>query len=150
MFIFTSLMALAATAVDDYMIVVTGHLFNGLFSRTTWLSGHQKSKTILDFNEARSDGIGVSRLPVLDCRTTFHPGFGGRDSPSILSDISENTSFWQLKRLVTLSTYRHYSNNCIYLSIYLSMGWQWHQLDHLQIICTSLQTDNHASTSSLI
>jgi len=26
------------------------------------------------------------------------------------------------------------------------MGWQWHQLDHMQIICTSLQTDNHAST----
>jgi len=29
------------------------------------------------------------------------------------------------------------------------MGWQWHQLDHMQIICTSLQTDNHASTSPL-
>jgi len=28
-------------------------------------------------------------------------------------------------------------------------GWQWHQLNHMQIICTSLQTDNHASTSSL-
>jgi len=27
------------------------------------------------------------------------------------------------------------------------MGWQWHQLDHMQIIYTSLQTDNHASTS---
>jgi len=27
------------------------------------------------------------------------------------------------------------------------MGWQWHQLDHMQIICISLQTDNHASTS---
>jgi len=29
------------------------------------------------------------------------------------------------------------------------MGWQWHQLDHVEIICTLLQTDNHASTSSL-
>jgi len=29
------------------------------------------------------------------------------------------------------------------------MGWQWHQLDHMQIICTSLQTDNHASTLPL-
>jgi len=28
------------------------------------------------------------------------------------------------------------------------MGRHWYQLDHLQIICTSLQTDNHASTSS--
>ena len=30
------------------------------------------------------------------------------------------------------------------------MRLQWHQLDHMQIICTSLQTDNHASISSLI
>jgi len=29
------------------------------------------------------------------------------------------------------------------------MGWQWHQLDHMQITCTLLQTDNHASTSPL-
>jgi len=29
------------------------------------------------------------------------------------------------------------------------MGWQWHQVDHLQIICTSLQTHNHASISPL-
>jgi len=29
------------------------------------------------------------------------------------------------------------------------MGWQWHQLDHMQIICTLIQTDNHASISSL-
>jgi len=26
------------------------------------------------------------------------------------------------------------------------MGWQWHQLDHMQIICTSLQTDNQTTT----
>jgi len=29
------------------------------------------------------------------------------------------------------------------------LEWQWHQLDHMQTICTSLQTDNHANTSSL-
>jgi len=28
-------------------------------------------------------------------------------------------------------------------------GWQWHRLDHMQTICTSLQTDNHTNTSSL-
>jgi len=27
------------------------------------------------------------------------------------------------------------------------MRWQWHQLDYMQIICTSLETDNHATTS---
>jgi len=31
-----------------------------------------------------------------------------------------------------------------------TMGWQWHQLDHMQIICTSPQTDNQASTSPVI
>jgi len=30
------------------------------------------------------------------------------------------------------------------------LEWQWHQLDHMQTICTSLQTDNHTNTSSLI
>jgi len=29
------------------------------------------------------------------------------------------------------------------------IGWQWHQLDHMQIIFTLLQTNNHASTSPL-
>ena len=29
-------------------------------------------------------------------------------------------------------------------------GWQWHQLDHMQTTCTSVQTDNHTSTSSVI
>ena len=30
-----------------------------------------------------------------------------------------------------------------------TMGWQWHQVDHMQIICTSLQSDNHANNSPL-
>jgi len=30
------------------------------------------------------------------------------------------------------------------------MGWQWQQLDHMQIICTLLQTGNYTSTLSLI
>ena len=29
------------------------------------------------------------------------------------------------------------------------MGWHWHQLDHIHMICNSRQTDNHASTSPL-
>jgi len=30
------------------------------------------------------------------------------------------------------------------------LGWQWHQLDHMQTICTSFQADNHTNTLSLI
>ena len=59
------------------------HPFNGLFSKTTWVSRHQKGKP-----------------------------------------------FWILLEQEM-------------------MGWQWHQLDHMQIICISLQTDYHASTSPL-
>jgi len=29
------------------------------------------------------------------------------------------------------------------------MGWQWHQLGRMQIICVSLQIDNHNSASLL-
>jgi len=29
------------------------------------------------------------------------------------------------------------------------MGWQWHRLDHMQIICISLPSNNHANTSPL-
>jgi len=37
---------------------------------------------------------------------------------------------------------------CIFMKQEM-MGWQWHQFCHMQITCTSLQTDNHANTSSL-
>ena len=33
------------------------HPFNGLFSRTTWVSQYQKGKTSLDLNEARDDEV---------------------------------------------------------------------------------------------
>ena len=33
------------------------HPFNGLFSRTTWVSRYQKPKISLDLNERRDDGV---------------------------------------------------------------------------------------------
>jgi len=68
------------------LILLLQHSFNGLLSRTTWVSQYQKCKTSLDLDEAR--GVGV-------------------------------------------------------------LGWHWHQLDHMQTICTLLLTDNHTNTSSL-
>jgi len=29
------------------------------------------------------------------------------------------------------------------------LGWQWHQLDRMQTICTTIQIDNHTNTSKL-
>jgi len=63
----------------DLSLLLLLHPFNGLCSRTTWVSQYQKGKTSLDLNEARDYGV------------------------------------W---------------------------GWQWHQLNHMQTICTALQTDN--------
>jgi len=34
--------------------------FNSLFSRTNLVSRYQKGRTILDFNEARDDGVAVA------------------------------------------------------------------------------------------
>ena len=62
------------------------HSFNGLFSRTAWVSHCQNGKTFLDCNEARDGGV---------------------------------------------------------------LWWHCHQTGHIQTVCTLLQTDNHASTSSL-
>ena len=53
---------------------------------SSWVSWYQKSKTSLNLNEARDNGI---------------------------------------------------------------LGWQWHRLDHMQTICTSIQTDNHTNTSTV-
>jgi len=79
--------------ITSNQLLLILHPFNGLFSRTTWVSQrttwvsqYQKGKTSVVLNEARYDGV---------------------------------------------------------------LGQQWHQLDHMQTICTSLQTDNHTNTSSL-
>jgi len=50
----------------------------------------------------------------------------------------------------TTSVSRHQKGKPLWILLEQKMmGWQRHQLDHTQIICTSLQTDNHASTSPL-
>ena len=67
---------------------------------------------------------------------------------------------------ISQTNYYHYYNNLVCVQDYLGrpipegytildsteaemMEWQWHQLDHMQVICTLLQTDNHVSNSSL-
>jgi len=71
---------------------------------------------------------GASRLSVLDCGTTFHSGFGGRDSPSILLD-----NLWKLISLATEApsnslTYRRSINYCIYLYMFYVKLWPSLQL----------------------
>ena len=43
--------------VPHTLLLLFDHPFNGLFSRTSWLSRQQKVKTRLDLNEARDSGV---------------------------------------------------------------------------------------------
>jgi len=79
------------------------------------------------------------RNPCTDCKSPNPPNraqlggniptyirFGGRDFPSMLLDDLWKHLIWQLKRLVTLLTYRRYINNYLqYLSIYVrAVVWE--------------------------
>jgi len=44
------------TVYEFTCVIQLRHPFNGLFSRTIWVSRYQKGKTSLDLNEARDDG----------------------------------------------------------------------------------------------
>jgi len=39
------------------LLLLLLHPFNGLFSRTTWVSRYKKGKPSLDLNEARDNGV---------------------------------------------------------------------------------------------
>jgi len=54
---FSIIFIIIIVAVIIYMNQTDRHPFNGLFSRTTQESRYQKGKIILDFNEARDDGM---------------------------------------------------------------------------------------------
>jgi len=86
--------------------------------------------------------------PVHLMNTDWAPG--GRQP----SDQANRLGLW-VCRSVAAAIHIHHRHLLLLLSpskILLEqemMGWQWHQLVHMQIICTSLQTDNHDSTSPL-
>ena len=44
-----------------------------------------------------------------------------------------------------VSRYQKGKTNLVFTEAIRDSEWQWHQLGHMQV-CTSLQTDNHAST----
>ena len=60
-------------------------------------------------------------------------------SPLVTSDVERDRSL----KTETIHTHTH-----THVSEARDSEWQWHQLVHMQV-CTSLQTDNHASTSQL-
>ena len=64
----TLLHACSFTLVFVYSVTTSLHLFNGFFSRTTWVSQYQKGKTSLDLNGARDYGVlGCSHISWTIC-----------------------------------------------------------------------------------
>jgi len=57
------------------------HLFNDLFSWKTMVNWHQKSESILDFNEARHDEVAVASAARHVCTVSFHLPKPSEDSP---------------------------------------------------------------------
>jgi len=60
---------------------------------------------------------------------------------------NNNTRLTALSRTTQVSRYQKGKANMEFTEARDS-EWQWHQLGHMQV-CTSLQTDNHASTAPL-
>ena len=62
------------------------HPFNGLFSRTTWVSRHQKGKIILDFNET----LKATATTISFIQPTFSEANPGSDGSSKENDLWDN------------------------------------------------------------
>jgi len=61
--------------------------------------------------------------------------------------LNEHASNGPLSRTTRVSQYQKGKTNLDFTEARGS-EWQWHQLGHMQV-CTSLQTDNHASIQPL-
>jgi len=81
-----------------------------------------------------------------------YPGFPGKEAVKRVSVYYYHSTLHPFNSLFSRTTWvsRHHKGKSFWILLQQEMiGWQWHQLNHMQIICTSLQTDNHASTSPL-
>ena len=89
--------------------------------------------TLFDFFSTFVYKLRVAYLHILQLipitTSTLHPFNGFYSRTAWVSRHQEGKPFWTLMKQ--------------------EMRWQWHQLDHMEITCTLLQTDNHACTSPL-
>ena len=80
-----------------------------------------------------------SRLQILTI-VLVPPATNVHSGPFFINGLFSSTTW--------VSRHQKGKSFCILLAQEM-MGWQWHQLDHMQIICTWLQTDNQANTTPL-
>jgi len=125
------------------------HTFNGPLSRNTRVGRYQKDKTNLDFIEVRDSEWQWHQLGRMQVCTSLQADNHASTPP--LSFFTGRMLF-----LPPNQQCQRYLNSKIKTSLDLNearedgvFGMQWHQLDHMQTVCTLLQTDNHSNTSSL-
>jgi len=92
--------------------------------------------------------------PVIYLQTVFTLWFICVTFTELLSAVekillNKASTIWILARTTRVRWYQKVKPKPIWLPGARDSAWQWYQLDHMQIVCTLLQTDNHASTSSL-
>ena len=135
------------TSVSRYQKGNTIHTFNGSLSGTTQVSWYHKGKTNLDFTEARDSEWQWHQLGHMHVCTSRQitmpaPNRSVFYRPDALpADQSAASKHWRQKGNTSLDL--NEGNR------WRGSGMLWHQLDHMQTICTSFQTDNHTNTSSL-
>ena len=133
--------------------------FNGPFSRTTRVG--RKGKTNLDFTEARDSEwqwhqlghMQVCTLLQTDNHASTQPvSFIQAGCPSCCPTNSVRAHTHTRLTAFFLGVSRSASTRKVKTNLDFTGArdseCQWHQLGHMQV-CTSLQTDNHASTPPL-
>jgi len=120
------------------------HPFCSLFSRTTCVSWYHKGKTSLDLKEARDDGFwDGSGISWTICKQS------NKGKTSLDLTEARRDGFWDGSG-ISWTICKQSNKGKISPDLNEArdggvLGWQWHQLDHMQTVCTLLQTDNHTS-----
>ena len=141
--------------------------FNALRLLAGWQEGHHATKNVLNypskfsFRKPGQPGVALQEKPV------WHQSSYIQQSTSFVNKSYQTFIYsthlclvyitllhytMQFNSLFSKITWvsRHQKGKPLWILLEQEMlGWQWHQLDHMQIICILLQTHNHASTSPL-
>jgi len=140
------------------------HPFNAPLSGTTWVNRYQKGKTNLDFTEARDSEWQWNPLGHMQVCTSLQtdnhacnpaliflqagcPSCRPTNGVKALTHTHPHTFNGPFSGTTRVRRYQKGKTNLDFPEARDS-EWQWNPLGHMQV-CTSLQTDNHASTPLL-
>ena len=91
------------------------------------------------------------RFSIVKCKLTYHMLWPAQ-SPTFTNTLHPSNGLFSSTTSTTWLSWYQKGKTSLDLNEARGdgvWGWQWHQLDHMQTVCTSLQTENHTNTSSL-